>query len=138
MESLKSLYKKAEDIDLVVGGSLEKHAPEALIGPTFLCIILKQFYRTRISDRYFFENGMDKNTAFTLRKYCKVLIFVRTYFKLTWLFKQKKKAKKIKIFKFLAQLNSIRKGASMARLLCDNGRDIKHMQRRAYELVSDE
>ncbi|CAH2040582.1 unnamed protein product, partial [Iphiclides podalirius] len=67
VKTLKSLYKSVEDIDLVVGGSLEFHAPGALVGPTFLCIILEQFLTTRISDRYFFENGIDEDIAFTLQ-----------------------------------------------------------------------
>ncbi|CAH2040578.1 unnamed protein product, partial [Iphiclides podalirius] len=100
---LRSLYKGPEDIDLVVGGSLEKHAPDALVGPTFLCILLKQFYNTRVGDRFFFENGADKSIAFTL-----------------------------------PQLETIRHGASMARLLCDNGRNIQRMQPKAFALVSPE
>ncbi|XP_013174136.1 PREDICTED: peroxidase-like isoform X2 [Papilio xuthus] len=103
VQKLKELYESIEDIDLVVGGSLEKHAPGALVGPTFLCILLQQFLNVRIGDRYFYENGKDQDIAFTL-----------------------------------PQLNSIRNGASMARLLCDNGHKITWMQRRAFELVSDE
>ncbi|XP_013139449.1 PREDICTED: peroxidase-like [Papilio polytes] len=102
VKKLKKLYESVEDIDLVVGGSLENHQPGALVGPTFLCILLQQFLNIRIGDRYFYENGQDQEIAFTL-----------------------------------PQLNSIRYGASMARLLCDNGHKITWMQRRAFELVSD-
>ncbi|XP_068623470.1 peroxidase-like [Battus philenor] len=102
VRKLQSLYKTPKDIDLVVGGSLEKHVPGALVGPTFLNIILQQFLNTRVGDRFFFESGLDEEIAFTL-----------------------------------PQLNSIRQGSSMARLLCDNGHNIKWMQRKAFELVSD-
>lgn len=44
-------------MDLTVGGSLEAHVNGALAGPTFLCILTEQFYRTRVGDRYFFERG---------------------------------------------------------------------------------
>lgn len=54
---MKLLYAHPEDVDLVVGGSLEAHVKDTLSGPTFLCIMLEQFYRTRTGDRYFYENG---------------------------------------------------------------------------------
>ncbi|CAK1579404.1 unnamed protein product [Parnassius mnemosyne] len=101
VQALKSIYKRVEDIELTVGGSLEKHVPGTLVGPTFLCILLRQFYITRVGDRYFYENGEDKEIAFTLE-----------------------------------QLETIRKGSSMARLFCDNGINIKKMQKKAFELVS--
>lgn len=49
---------------MTVGGSLESHVAGALSGPTFLCILTEQFYRTRVGDRYFFERG-DDQIAFT-------------------------------------------------------------------------
>ncbi|XP_013174180.1 PREDICTED: peroxidase-like isoform X2 [Papilio xuthus] len=98
---LKSLYKSVDDIDLTVGGSLEKHVPDALMGPTYLCISLIQFYKIRVGDRFFYENGSNMNIAFTP-----------------------------------SQLATIRKGTSLARLICDNGINIKSMQPRAFELVS--
>jgi len=50
---------------LTVGGSLERHVDGALAGPTFLCIMLRQFQQTRIGDRYWFETGEPK-VAFTM------------------------------------------------------------------------
>lgn len=64
LENLKSLYASPEDVDLTVGGSLESHVAGALAGPTFLCILTEQFYRTRVGDRFFYERG-DKDLAFT-------------------------------------------------------------------------
>lgn len=61
---MRSLYVNHEDVDLTVGASLESHVAGALAGPTFLCILTEQFYRTRVGDRYFFENG-DQEVAFT-------------------------------------------------------------------------
>lgn len=49
---------------MTVGGSLEAHVNGALAGPTFLCILTEQFYRTRVGDRYFYERG-DADIAFT-------------------------------------------------------------------------
>ncbi|XP_028040659.1 peroxidase-like isoform X1 [Bombyx mandarina] len=98
---LRGLYESSEDVDLVVGGSLERNVPGAQAGPTFLCILTEQFYRTRVGDRYFFENGADRDTAFTP-----------------------------------SQLETIRSGASMARLLCDNADGINSMQPRAFQQIS--
>ncbi|KAM7359833.1 peroxidase isoform 2-T4 [Cochliomyia hominivorax] len=64
IEKLKTLYVSHEDVDVTVGGSLESHVAGALAGPTFLCILTEQFYRTRVGDRFFFENG-DKISGFT-------------------------------------------------------------------------
>jgi hypothetical protein len=47
-----------------VGGALERHVEGSLAGPTFLCILTEQFYRTRVSDRFFYERG-DSDIAFT-------------------------------------------------------------------------
>ncbi|XP_041968239.1 peroxidase-like [Aricia agestis] len=61
---LKKMYKDVCDIDLTVGGSLESHVPGARAGPLFLCIMLAQFHRARKADRFYYENGKDKQTAF--------------------------------------------------------------------------
>jgi len=53
-----------EEVDLTVGGSLESHVQGALAGPTFLCILTEQFYRTRVGDHFFYENG-NPVTGFT-------------------------------------------------------------------------
>ncbi|XP_052835061.1 peroxidase [Drosophila gunungcola] len=52
---LRRLYATPDDVELSVGGSLEYHVPEALFGPTLLCVVGKQFLNTRRGDRFFFE-----------------------------------------------------------------------------------
>ncbi|CAO1423296.1 unnamed protein product [Diamesa tonsa] len=64
VDSLRSLYASHEDVEVTVGASLESHVAGALAGPTFLCILTEQFYRTRVGDRHFFEHGEEK-TGFT-------------------------------------------------------------------------
>lgn len=61
---MKTLYASHEDVDLTVGGAVEAHVAGALAGPTFLCILTEQFYRTRVGDRFWYENG-DRLTGFT-------------------------------------------------------------------------
>ncbi|XP_017466448.1 PREDICTED: peroxidase-like [Rhagoletis zephyria] len=52
---MQKLYAFPDDVDLAIGGSLEAHAPESIIGPTFQCIIGQQFLNSRMGDRFFFE-----------------------------------------------------------------------------------
>ena len=52
---LKKTYDNVEDIDLYVGGFLERSTEESLVGPTFQCIIGDQFSRIRKGDRYFYD-----------------------------------------------------------------------------------
>lgn len=61
---LQNLYATPDDVDLTVGGSLEIHLQGALSGPTFQCILVRQFLRTRSGDRFWFESG-DPKVAFT-------------------------------------------------------------------------
>ncbi|XP_033218455.1 peroxidase-like [Belonocnema kinseyi] len=61
---LSDLYETPADVDLTVGASLEKNVPHSLVGPTFHCLLTQQFLRTRIGDRYWYENG-NSGTPFT-------------------------------------------------------------------------
>lgn len=101
VQKLSYLYHHPDDVEFTVGGSLEAIVPGTLVGPTFLCIITEQFYRTRVGDRFFFENGV-KDTSFTLE-----------------------------------QVNEIRRG-SISRLICDNADDVKSMQPRGFEQISQD
>lgn len=64
VQNLQKLYVSVDDVDVTVGGSLEAHVEGTLAGPTFLCILTEQFYRTRVGDRFFFERG-DKEISFS-------------------------------------------------------------------------
>lgn len=52
------MYRDPEDVDLVVGAILENPAPGAIVGPTFLCLLQKQFALLRKSDRFWYENDL--------------------------------------------------------------------------------
>ncbi|CAG9772543.1 unnamed protein product [Ceutorhynchus assimilis] len=65
VKKLKSLYLHPDDVELTVGGSLEDVTPgKGQAGPTFLCILERQFYKTRVADRFWFENSGEQ--GFTL------------------------------------------------------------------------
>lgn len=49
-------YRHVDDIDLWSGGVSERKLPGAAIGPTFACIIARQFSNTRRGDRFWYEN----------------------------------------------------------------------------------
>jgi len=52
-----SLYSSPEDLDLWTTGVSEKPLPGSMVGPTFACIIGKQFHNFRYGDRFWYENG---------------------------------------------------------------------------------
>ncbi|XP_045767255.1 peroxidase-like isoform X1 [Maniola jurtina] len=55
--ALGQLYESVDDIDLFVGGALERPVPGSILGHTFQCIVAEQFYRTRVGDRFFYDNS---------------------------------------------------------------------------------
>lgn len=58
VEALQALYSNAEDIDLLVGGALERPTEAAAVGPTFGCLLREQFIKLRNSDRFWYENDL--------------------------------------------------------------------------------
>ncbi|GFR24013.1 peroxidasin [Trichonephila clavata] len=56
VDSLRNVYLSIEDIDLLPGGLGEYHEEGSLVGPTYTCLINKQFLALRRGDRFWFEN----------------------------------------------------------------------------------
>ncbi|XKL60530.1 hypothetical protein PGB90_007587 [Kerria lacca] len=61
---LESVYKKIDDVDLIVGVISELPVKDAMVGPTLQCIIGEQFIRSKIGDRFFYDN-QKQSGAFT-------------------------------------------------------------------------
>ncbi|XP_058794552.1 peroxidase-like [Phymastichus coffea] len=57
IERLHTVYKHVNDIDLLVGITMENRMPGSLVGPTGRCLIGEQFYRSRYGDKYFYDNA---------------------------------------------------------------------------------
>jgi len=54
---LKSVYSHVGDVDLWIGGLMERPLPGALLGPTFAWILQEQFGRSRQADRFFYSGA---------------------------------------------------------------------------------
>ena len=74
------------DIDLWVGGLAEsKRTKEAVVGPTFVCLISSQFVDLKYGDRFYYENAPNaalgtETTAFTLGMLNLVLALLKAFF----------------------------------------------------------
>ena len=54
---MAGVYSSVNDIDLITGGLAESSVSGGVIGPTFACIIGKQFNALMFGDRYFFTHS---------------------------------------------------------------------------------
>jgi len=52
-----AMYESPEDLDLWTAGISERPLPGSMVGPTFACIIGRQFHNFRFGDRYWYENS---------------------------------------------------------------------------------
>ena len=53
-----------DDVDIFAGGMSERLVPGGMVGPTFACILGRQFRKLKVGDRFWYENG-NARTAFT-------------------------------------------------------------------------
>lgn len=96
VEKLRQLYGHPGNIDLWVGGLLERPKEGARVGPTVQCLLMEQFKRLRDGDRFWYENP----STFTK-----------------------------------AQLDQIQQ-SSLARIICDNGDDVRRVFSDVFQLNS--
>ena len=59
---LQRLFGDISDIDLFLGSLMERPADDALLGPTFQCLVGDQFKRLKFGDRFWFEESGQPNS----------------------------------------------------------------------------
>ncbi|MBT5050703.1 MAG: peroxiredoxin [Rhodospirillaceae bacterium] len=57
-EALMAVYASIDDVDLWAGGLSESHVNDGMMGELFAAIMLDQFERLRVGDRFWYENGL--------------------------------------------------------------------------------
>lgn len=57
-ERLMKVYDSIDDVDLLIGGLAEIHQGSGMLGEVFTAILLDQFERLRVGDRFWYQNGM--------------------------------------------------------------------------------
>jgi hypothetical protein len=67
----RKYYAAVEDIDLWSAGVSEKPLPGSMVGPTFGCLMAKQFHNLRFGDRFWYENG-GWPSSFTLEQLAEI------------------------------------------------------------------
>ena len=70
---LEQLYDHPDDVDLFAAGVLERSLPGGALGPTFACMIARQFRKLRVGDRFWYETydplvGFTRDQLKELRK----------------------------------------------------------------------
>ena len=110
---------------------MERKDGDAILGPTFKCLVGDQFRRIRLGDRFWYEEpnqagsfsiGNNKPT-YNTHSQLHVNIFIFHI-----LYKH--------FLNITAQLDAIRE-TSLARILCDNGDSVQLMQPLAFKKTND-
>ncbi|KAJ8730052.1 hypothetical protein PYW07_017090 [Mythimna separata] len=57
-EMMAGMYKNADDVELMIGGAMEKPASGAVVGSTIACVLAMQFANLKKSDRFWYENDL--------------------------------------------------------------------------------
>lgn len=57
IDRLRRLYRSVDDVDLYPGALSEYPVIEGMVGPTFACLVARQFRALKDGDRFWYENG---------------------------------------------------------------------------------
>ena len=69
MRHIRSVSRHVDDIDLWPAGISEDSFTGTLLGPTFTCILARQFHNLKFGDRFWFENSVHNPYPFTKGRY---------------------------------------------------------------------
>ncbi|XP_069114341.1 peroxidasin-like [Argopecten irradians] len=83
-QKLREAYRTPREVDLFIGGISERKMEGANMGPTFACIFVDQFTRTKFGDRFWFENqnngvGFTQEQIMAIRNVTLSSIYCRYY-----------------------------------------------------------
>nr|KAG5697464.1 hypothetical protein BaRGS_029355 [Batillaria attramentaria] len=53
------MSRSVDNVDLFTGGLLEERLEKGVVGPTFGCIIAKQFFSLKYGDRFYFQTDRE-------------------------------------------------------------------------------
>lgn len=67
IDKLQQYYRFVEDIELYIGGHYERKVEDAIVGPTFGCIIGLEFHNSKYGDRFFYEHS-DQISSFAIEQ----------------------------------------------------------------------
>ena len=73
--TLRCVYRHPDDVDFWTAGLAEQPVDGSVFGPTFSCIVGRQFYNLKAGNRYWFENKLHNPYPFTEGRFS-----VRTHF----------------------------------------------------------
>ncbi|XP_049868961.1 heme peroxidase 2 isoform X2 [Pectinophora gossypiella] len=57
-EMMADMYRTVEDVELMIGGAMERPASGAVVGNTFACVLALQFANLKKGDRFWYENDI--------------------------------------------------------------------------------
>ena len=85
---LQQLYGAIENMDLYIGGLLERKDGDAMVGPTFKCLVGDQFRRIRMGDRFWYEEP-NQAGSFTIGNHIGISYLVTSFIRILSLMKPK-------------------------------------------------
>ncbi len=65
-------YSSVDDVDLYPAAVSERVVSGGTVGPTFSCILGRQFRNSKVGDRFWYERG-DRVVGFTQGRQCSIL-----------------------------------------------------------------
>ncbi|GAB1603572.1 chorion peroxidase-like, partial [Argonauta hians] len=63
VQRFQAIYRHPNDVDLVIGGITENPVAGGVVGPTYACIMARQFHDLKFGDRFWYQNKKEFSQA---------------------------------------------------------------------------